>query len=90
MTTKAELLKVIRRECLNCVGGYDGEVLRCTSPNCELFPYRMGKDPNPNRVKSELMKARHERNELKPAVASGIIDEDQRELPKAYQTMRTP
>jgi len=76
MTTKAELLKVIRRECLNCVGGYDGEVLRCTSPNCELFPYRMGKDPNPNLVKSELMKARHSRNEFKPSTDSEIIDED--------------
>lgn len=83
MTTKSELLKVIRKNCIECMGGYDGEVFRCTAPKCEMFDYRMGKDPRPNRAKSEMMKARHDRNEFKPSVANGIIDENQREGLKA-------
>ena len=58
MTTKAELLRVILCNCKNCMGGYEGEILKCSAPDCELFPYRMGKDPKPNRTKSEIMKKR--------------------------------
>ena len=46
MTTKAQLLKVIRRNCCSCMGDQPTLVEGCTSPECEMFPFRMGKDPN--------------------------------------------
>lgn len=61
--TKAEILRVIRKNCIDCMGGQSGEVLRCTcgpdseSP-CEMFLFRMGKDPFPNKKKSEAAKKR--------------------------------
>lgn len=45
MTTKSEMLKTIRRNCILCMGNQPSLVEGCTSPDCELFPYRMGKDP---------------------------------------------
>lgn len=48
MTTKAEILKVIRLNCLDCVVGqvsiiedWGGE------KSCKLYPFRFGKDPAP-------------------------------------------
>jgi len=79
MTTKAQLLKVIRRECISCMGGYDGEVLKCTTPNCELFPYRMGKDPNPNPNKVKMGKEQALKYGFRAPTDSKIIDKDQRE-----------
>lgn len=49
MTTKAAILKTIRAYCIQCSGGDKTEVKRCTVVKCELYPYRMGKDPNPFR-----------------------------------------
>ena len=49
MTTKAKILKTIREYCVNCSGGVREEVARCTVTNCELYEYRMGKDPRPAR-----------------------------------------
>jgi hypothetical protein len=48
MTTKSELLKVIRNKCVECMGFQEREIEKCTAPNCCHFPYRMGKDPEPN------------------------------------------
>jgi hypothetical protein len=52
MTTKSELLQVIRKQCLNCVSGSYSEVENCTSGSnssvysaCILYPYRFGVDP---------------------------------------------
>lgn len=56
MTTKAELLKVIKLQCQECMGSNvarNGEsnveasnlVIGCTAPDCSLFPFRSGKDP---------------------------------------------
>jgi hypothetical protein len=52
MTTKTELLQVIRKHCLNCVSGSYSEVENCTSwksssmySACVLYPYRFGVDP---------------------------------------------
>ena len=49
MTTKAQILKTIRAYCINCSGGVREEVARCTVTYCELYEYRMGKDPRPAR-----------------------------------------
>lgn len=38
-------LKLIRRECLDCNGGPKG-VRECPSVRCNLYPFRMGKNPN--------------------------------------------
>lgn len=49
MTTKRHILNAIRANCLECMGGYRDEVRLCASYECNLYPYRMGKDPNPAR-----------------------------------------
>lgn len=49
MTTKAQLLKVIRVQCISCMGEQAFLVEGCTSPECSLFPYRSGHDPKPSR-----------------------------------------
>ena len=49
MTTKAQILKTIRAYCIGCSGGSEKEVAHCTIKTCELYEYRMGKDPRPIR-----------------------------------------
>jgi hypothetical protein len=46
--TKGEILKLIRRNCLDCMGGMSAEVEKCTSKLCVMLPLRFGKDPNPS------------------------------------------
>lgn len=41
---KAPLLKVIRANCLECVGSRS-EVRRCAAFKCAFWPYRMGTNP---------------------------------------------
>ncbi|WP_292465915.1 hypothetical protein [Methanolobus sp.] len=55
MTTKKVILQTIRKHCLECVCGSPMEVELCTSENCELYPYRFGKDPQPNLRRSKIM-----------------------------------
>ena len=43
-------VKAIRAFCLECVETYN-DVKNCTSPNCPLYAFRMGK--NPYRTKRE-------------------------------------
>lgn len=38
-------LKAMRLKCLDCCGGLPGEVRKCVSVNCPLWPYRMGSRP---------------------------------------------
>ena len=38
-------VKVMRRFCMECMGGSTAEVRRCTSVGCALWPYRMGTNP---------------------------------------------
>jgi hypothetical protein len=38
-------VKSIRNHCLECCGYQQSEVERCTAPNCWLFPYRFGRNP---------------------------------------------
>lgn len=49
MTTKTELLKHVRKKCLDCCVYQAAEVNLCAAKDCELWPFRMGKDPNPAR-----------------------------------------
>tara|TARA_R110001606_G_scaffold124439_2_gene257884 strand:+ start:3183 stop:3431 length:249 start_codon:yes stop_codon:yes gene_type:complete len=46
---KKALSKVIRAKCLDCCIGQLSEVKACVSFNCDLWPYRMGKNPFTNR-----------------------------------------
>ena len=45
MSTKRELLHIIKAKCLDCSCYQLEEVRQCTDKNCELYPYRLGKDP---------------------------------------------
>ena len=55
--TKAEILKAIRQNCLDCMCGQANEVKLCPIAKCSLYPLRFGKDPSP-RVLSPEEKAR--------------------------------
>lgn len=39
------LVKRIRNKCLDCSGGSTKEVNQCPFKDCDLHPYRMGKNP---------------------------------------------
>jgi hypothetical protein len=41
----APLLRVIRAKCLDCSGGMESEVRKCTAIGCALWPYRMASNP---------------------------------------------
>ncbi len=52
MTTKTELLKIIRKQCVTCCGGSIAEVEACMGgkrtslyTTCLLHPFRFGTDP---------------------------------------------
>lgn len=49
MTTKRDILSTIRDKCIDCCCGSLGEVKKCSAQTCHLWPFRMGKDPNPSR-----------------------------------------
>lgn len=56
--TKAEILKAIRKNCVECMGGQVLEVKDCTSKHCSLFALRSGKDPSPSKTKGDATRAR--------------------------------
>ena len=39
-------LKAIRLKCLDCSGDSPNEVKLCPVTDCELYPFRLGKNPN--------------------------------------------
>lgn len=45
---KRPILQVIRAKCLDCCVGQPGEVRLCNFKDCDLWPYRMGKNPFSN------------------------------------------
>lgn len=60
MTTKKELLRTIRKHCLNCCDGSYSDVKECASgpdaspySTCVIWPFRLGTDPE---EPSEAMK----------------------------------
>ena len=47
-------MKVIRLKCLDCSGGSSREVEHCPITDCQLYPFRFGKNPyRKRRVLSE-------------------------------------
>jgi hypothetical protein len=42
---KQPLLRVIRTNCIECVGGSEAEVRRCRLLHCPFWPYRMATNP---------------------------------------------
>lgn len=63
MTTKKEILKAIRLNCVMCCGGSTSKVRNCAvGDKCMLYPFRMGTDPNPARkgqIPSFLKTSKH-------------------------------
>lgn len=64
-------LKAIRAKCLDCCCGQANEVKLCPAVDCELHPYRFGKNPYNKRTLTDeqrqaaaerLKKAREEKN----------------------------
>ena len=49
MTTKAEILHAIRQKCLDCSCYQPSEVRECRLTACSLWPFRLGRDPEPSR-----------------------------------------
>jgi len=39
-------VKAIRAKCLDCSAGSFHEVKECVIPDCPLYPFRLGKNPN--------------------------------------------
>ena len=39
-------MRAIKAHCIECMGSVKSEVKFCTSPNCNLYQYRLGKNPN--------------------------------------------
>lgn len=56
-------LKAIRAKCLDCMNGQSNEVKLCTCPDCPLYVYRLGKNPNikPREYTEEQLSAMRER-----------------------------
>ena len=50
MSTKADILKSIRRKCIDCCAGQIAEVRKCHLQQCELWRFRLGVDPDPART----------------------------------------
>ena len=48
MTTKAAILSAIRQKCLDCCCGQPSEVRECPVTECDLWPFRFGRDPDPS------------------------------------------
>lgn len=42
---RTSMTAVARALCRDCSGGSTGEIRKCTSTTCPLWPYRMGKRP---------------------------------------------
>lgn len=42
---KKNPMRLIRDFCIECSGGNQSEARKCTAYSCQLWPYRMGKNP---------------------------------------------
>ena len=43
-------IRAIRNHCLKCQGGHPSLVRNCDNADCDLFSWRMGKNPNRNGI----------------------------------------
>jgi hypothetical protein len=46
-------MKIMRSFCLDCMAQQPSHVRKCTSVGCDLWPFRMGKNPFRRRPESE-------------------------------------
>ena len=60
-------VKAIREFCLDCCGDSTSMVKECTSVNCALHPFRLGK--NPYRTKREMTDEQREAAKIRLAEA---------------------
>lgn len=44
-------LKAIRAKCIDCCGGYKSYVSNCGKPDCSLYVFRLGRNPNRKNTK---------------------------------------
>ena len=51
MTTKADILQAIRQKCLDCSYFQPSEVRECPVTTCDLWPFRLGRDPAPSHTR---------------------------------------
>lgn len=70
--TKSAVLRAIRKNCIECMGGQAYEVPKCTSPKCPLFALRSGADPSPSKVKGDAVRMRFRRE--KPTTQGVILE----------------
>lgn len=49
-------VKVIRKECLSCMNGKSDFVKTCPSGQCNLFPFRLGRNPNYKAGKAQSLR----------------------------------
>jgi len=47
MTTKSQILRAIRKHCVECMVGRRCDVAKCAAAGCHLHRFRMGQDPSP-------------------------------------------
>lgn len=57
-------LKAIRLKCLDCMGGQEGEIRRCATLDCGLWPWRCG----------NLKRTKRWSNEVIAEIESGVIN----------------
>lgn len=60
-------VKAIREFCLECCGDSPSGVKECTSVNCPLYPFRLGR--NPYRAKREMTDEQKEAAKIRLAEA---------------------
>jgi hypothetical protein len=73
MTTKAEILRIIRAKCIDCCCGSRKEVALCTcTETCPIHPLRLGMDPKPSKG----------RGFAKPSVYTASYEQDNDPPPK--------
>ena len=68
--TNSTPLKAIRLKCLDCSCNSIKEVKLCVIPDCALYPYRFGKNPNIKRKKSSADHLRKHRLKPNPKIKS--------------------
>ena len=64
MEDKKTPLQAIRAHCIDCCAGSANEVKWCVIPDCELYPFRFGKNPyRKNNMSDEEIQRRKERGQ---------------------------
>jgi hypothetical protein len=82
-TKQTSPLKAIRAKCLDCSGDRPKEVTLCPVTDCELYPFRFGKNPNREgigRFKSAALKTQVEPG-VDPSTHAEITEKPPAERP---------